>query len=102
VRVRFLRAARFDLVDIHEWIADRNGSERADRIVTDIEARVRLLEDQPLAGPSRTEVAEGLRGLVEQRWLVLYRVLDHEVQVVRVVDQARDLSRVRIVPDVED
>lgn len=42
---------------------------------------------------ARPEIGEGARSLVIERWLVLYRLVDGGVQIVRIVDGARDLDR---------
>jgi toxin ParE1/3/4 len=36
---------------------------------------------------------EGARSLVIERWLALYRIVEEGVQVVRIVDGARDLTK---------
>jgi hypothetical protein len=38
--------------------------------------------------------AEDARALVIERWLVLYRLVEDGVQVVRIIDGARDLTRI--------
>ncbi|MDR3475763.1 MAG: type II toxin-antitoxin system RelE/ParE family toxin [Devosia sp.] len=53
----------------------------------------RLLGDHPQLGSARSEIAEGARVLVIERWLALYRLVEDGVQVVRIVDGARDLTR---------
>ena len=45
-------------------------------------------------GPARPEIAEGARGLVIERWLALYRLVDDGVQVVRIVDSSRDTGKI--------
>jgi hypothetical protein len=37
--------------------------------------------------------------LVVERWLVLYRIGDAGVQVVRIVDGARDLTKLKWTPE---
>jgi toxin ParE1/3/4 len=41
----------------------------------------------------RPDIRPGTRVLVVDRWLVLYRQIEDDVQVVRIVDGARDLAR---------
>jgi len=65
----------------------------ADRWLDRIEARCRQLETFPELGPVRADIAADARMLVIGRWLVLYRLIPDGVQVVRIVDAARDISQ---------
>ena len=48
--------------------------------------------EHPLIGPARPEIAEEARSLLVRRWLVLYQVASPGVQIVRLIDAARDLG----------
>ena len=91
-RVRFTRRARADLLDIWTHVAARDPV-RADDVLDRIEAGCRTLQDHPRFGRARPDIGEGARMLVVGRWLALYRLMEDDVQVVRVVDGARDLVR---------
>jgi toxin ParE1/3/4 len=93
-KVRFARRARQDLLDIWRHVAPRSSEARADEIYDRIEERCRSLKDHPQMGPARPEIAEGARGLVIERWLALYRLVDDGVQVVRIVDSSRDTGKI--------
>jgi toxin ParE1/3/4 len=98
-RVRFAKRAREDLLDIWLHVA-RGGSESvADRIVDRIEARCRQLKDHPRLGPERPEISEGARSLLIERWLALYRLTPDGVQIVRILDGARDLGAIEWEPE---
>jgi toxin ParE1/3/4 len=45
-------------------------------------------------GATRDDIRPGLRMLISREYLVLYRVLDEEIEVVRVVHGRRDLEAV--------
>ena len=92
--VRFSRRAREDLLDIWLYIARQNSEAAADRVFDRIEEACRTLARQPELGPARPEIADEARSLIIQRWLALYRLTAYGVQVVRVIDGARDLKRV--------
>jgi toxin ParE1/3/4 len=47
----------------------------------------------------RPEIAEGARALVIERWLALYRLTEDGVQVVRIIDGARDLAKIEWTPE---
>ena len=90
--VRYTPQAREDLFEL--WLHLAMESERlADRIIDKITADISRLADFPESGPKRPEFAEGARSLIVGRWLALYRLLGEDVEIIRVVDQARDLTR---------
>ncbi|MBI5323187.1 type II toxin-antitoxin system RelE/ParE family toxin [Bradyrhizobium sp.] len=94
-RVRYTHQARTDLIDI--WIHIATDSQAtADRCLERIESRCRDLADFPALGPERPDIAPDARMLVIDRWLALYRIEDDNVRIVRVVDGARDLTRISI------
>ena len=91
-RIRFTRRARVDLLDLWSHVAERDPSQ-ADGIIDRIEAGCGVLQDHPRFGRARPDLGEGARMLVIERWLALYRIMGNDVQIVRVVDGARDLKR---------
>jgi toxin ParE1/3/4 len=90
--VHYTKRAKHDLLDIWLWIA-RDNPVLADAVLDRIEARASKLSQHREIGMARPEIGEGARGLVVERWLVLYRLVDGGVQIVRIVDGARDLRR---------
>ena len=92
--VRYARLARQDLLDIWLWIANDSGVARADDIVARMEGRGAGLADFPEMGVARPDIAPDARSLVVERWLLLYRLGSDGVQIMRVVDGARDLTKV--------
>jgi toxin ParE1/3/4 len=92
--VRYSRRAREDLLDIWLYIARQNSEAAADRVFDRIEEGCRALARHPELGPVRSEIADDARSLVIQRWLALYRLTTRGVEVVRVIDGARDLGRI--------
>ena len=90
-RVRRTARARADLDDI--WLNVALDSPRAaDRLVDRIVARCQALADHPRLGPARPQIAPDARMLVVGDYLLLYRVSDDDVEVVRVVHGARRLE----------
>jgi len=90
-RVFRTRRARLDLIDIWRYVAD-DDPEAADRLLDTLDARCALLAEHPHLGPARDDIRPGLRYLVEGEYLILYRIVDEGVEVVRVVHGRRDLS----------
>ena len=95
--VRFSRRARGDLLKIWAYIAQTNPS-AADRVIDLIESRCALLAAHPHLGPARPEIAADARVLIVQRWLALYKLIDGGVQIVSILDSARDQSKLRWAP----
>lgn len=93
-RVIFTHAARQDLLDIWLFIAENNSEAVADRIYDQIADSCKRLAEYPELGRSRPEIAEDARSLLVERWLVLYQIMGTNVQVVRIIDGARDLKRI--------
>jgi toxin ParE1/3/4 len=71
----------------------------ADRVYDRIHDACRLLKENPHLGRTRPEINPETRSLVIERWLALYRVTNDGVQIVRVVDGARDLTAIEWVPE---
>ena len=90
--VIFTHAARQDLLGIWLYVASNNSEKLADRIYDQIAESFARLENFPELGRPRPEIEKGARSLVVARWLVLYRLLGSKVQIVRVIDGARDLE----------
>jgi toxin ParE1/3/4 len=91
-QVRFSRQARQDLLDIWLWIASHDIG-TADDILDRLEQGAARLARHPKLGPARPDIDASARALVVERWLILYRLIESGVQVVRVVDGARDIRR---------
>jgi toxin ParE1/3/4 len=90
--VHYTNRAKRDLLDIWLWIA-RDSATVADAVLDRIEQRASKLSQHREIGVARPEIGEGARGLVIERWLVLYHLVDGGVQIVR-IDGARDLGRI--------
>jgi len=90
-RLRFALAARRDLDEIWEYIAERGGVGAAERFVTRIQQKCRLLATVPEAGRSRLELAPGLRSFPVGPYVIFYRPARHGIDVARVLRGARDI-----------
>jgi toxin ParE1/3/4 len=74
------------------YIADDSPA-RAESFVAELEAKARNLAAWPASNPARDDISPGLRVAIHGRYLLLYRDLEDEVRIVRVVHGARDLPR---------
>ena len=89
---RFIRTqrARLDLIEIWQYVA-RDDPDAADRLLDEIDAKCALLAEHPHIGPSREDIRPGLRYFVVREYLILYRIMENNVEIVRVVHGTRDL-----------
>ena len=93
-QVRFTSQAREDLLEIWVYVTTHSSETIADRVYDAIERSCRRLSDHPQVGRVRPEIHQQARSLVVERWLVLYRAVEDGVEIVRIIDGARDLTAI--------
>ena len=84
------RQAEIDLLDIWGFISQDNMM-AADKIVRQLDARSHELLKHPEMGIARDDVAKGTRHLVMGSYLILYRIDEEDIEVVRYLHGARNL-----------
>jgi toxin ParE1/3/4 len=89
-RVQRTPRAEQDLEELWFFIA-QDDPVVADRWLDTLDERIRLLADNPLMGPARPDIARELRYHPVGNHLLLYRVIQGGIEIVRVVHGARDL-----------
>jgi toxin ParE1/3/4 len=82
--------AEQDLIEIWSYIALDN-PRAADRLLDTLDAKSLALAQHPLMGMSRDDIAEGVRHFPVGNYLILYRVKDDGVEIVRYVHGRRRL-----------
>ena len=92
-RLVILPAARADLIEIGDFIAQDNPG-RALSFLAEIEAKMQEAFERPESFPARDDVCAGLRSARHGRYLIFFLNADEEVQIVRVLHGARDLPRI--------
>lgn len=92
-RLLWTEAARRDLLSIWAW-KGREVPERGDRALDRIEPSSQRLTRFPRLGPTAPHIAPGARKLSVDEYLVLYRIAEDSIVIVRVVDQRMLLERV--------
>ena len=85
--------AREDLIELWTYIA-MDDPAAADRLLDAIEEKLLMLATSQRLGPSRPDIAPGLRLFPIRRYVILYRELPDGIEVVRVVHGMRRLSDV--------
>ncbi|RFB81871.1 plasmid stabilization protein [Rhizobium leguminosarum bv. trifolii] len=95
-RVLFAEEAERDIEDLYRFIAGRDSTETAERILTEIESACADLEEFP----ARENIPKELTaiGLTEYRerhhkpWRMIYRIIGSDDVVYCVVDGRRDMQ----------
>ncbi len=90
-RVELLQAARDDLKQLYDYIADHSGAHVADRYIDRIEAACAALSLFSNRGAAREDLGAGVRTVgFERRATIVFQVEDHSVAVVRVFYVGQD------------
>jgi toxin ParE1/3/4 len=90
-QVHKLPQAQEDLLDI--WVRIASDSPfHADRYLDLLGDKMRLLADTPGIGRSRAELSPGLRGLPVGNYVIFYRQVSTDIEVVRVLHGSRDIE----------
>jgi toxin ParE1/3/4 len=79
------------LIDIWSFIADDNPN-AADRLLDRLQTALEMLQDNPEAGRSRSELAAAVRSFPVGRYILFYRVTASSLELVRVLSGHRDVQ----------
>ena len=79
-----------DLDEIFDYFVSRN-IEAGERFVEEFEKKCRNLVEFPNMGRSYAQIKPSLRGIPLEGYIILYRVMENGVEIVRVVSGYRDL-----------
>lgn len=93
LRLVILPAARTDLVEIGDFIALDN-PRRAETFLNEVETRMAQISERPASFPTRDELHPGLRSARHGRYLIFFKEVGDQVQIVRVLHGARDLLHI--------
>lgn len=92
-RISFAPEAVQDINAIWDYLAGRS-FDAADRMRDLIDREIQRIAERPGLGHRRVDLAPvALRVWAVKRYLVIYRYNDEELEVVRIVHAARNLSR---------
>jgi toxin ParE1/3/4 len=93
-RVLWSPKAVDDVDRLWEYLDDVAGQAVADNILKDVARMVTTIRDFPLAGRSRNELRPGLRSIAVGPYILFYRIIDGQPEIVRVLDGRRDLENI--------
>ena len=85
--------AEKDLLALWDYIAQDN-PEAATRLLLTIDEKCARLAANPQLGPARPDIAPEMRYFPVGSYLILYRIVTDEVEIVRVLHGARDLEAI--------
>jgi toxin ParE1/3/4 len=89
---RFTPRALLDLEEIVDFLVTENP--KATTTVEAIEERCRALAAMPDSGRSREDLAPGLRSAVVDPYLIFYRSVGDQIQIIRVLHGRRDIGSI--------
>ena len=90
-RCRFTRQAEGDLVEICEFVAQHN-PQAAAAMLELFEAKCQTLTRHPEMGRLRGELAPLLRSVLVGRYVIFYRPVPGEIQIIRILHGSRDIE----------
>jgi toxin ParE1/3/4 len=97
VRVSFSRRSLLDLDQIRRFIDKESGNpEIADQVLRKIAARIDILKRFPEAGCRRSDLKPDVRSLVAGTHIVLYRVEESRIRILRVIRGSREIPKLDI------
>jgi toxin ParE1/3/4 len=91
-KFRLTQPAIQDIEQIADYIASRSGLDRADRFLSNLDAKFAKIAQFPNIGRQRDEILPLLRSLSIDNYLILYMPIGQDVEIFRVVSGYRDLS----------
>ena len=91
-RAYFSPLSRRDLHEIFDYIAPKNPSAAA-ALIQQLKARCKQIAKSPRIGAPREDLAAGLRCFPVGSYVVFYRPVEADVEIVRIVHGARDQGR---------
>jgi toxin ParE1/3/4 len=92
MKIRISGKARIELMQIYSYLAERN-ADVAETFLQDINSKLRQLSNFPFMGRERPELAPHLRSVLVRTYLILYRVIDEQIVITRVVDGRMDVDK---------
>lgn len=90
MKFRISDEAQRDVAGIGQHIAQDN-PERAVSFIDELTAKFRLVAERPLSFPTREDWHPELRSALHRPYIILFRVADAYVDIVRVFHGARDI-----------
>ena len=88
--------AEDDLIGFWRLVG-RDSEAAADRLLDRIEARWQQLVTYPYSGAPRDDIAPGIRHLIVGEYLILYRVGEDAIEILRVLHGRRNIGADEVI-----
>ena len=85
--------AKSDIKKIWRYSHDKWGKRQADKYTTEIGHSIQKLMNKPEQGKNINTIREGYRQLAVQQHLVIYRLTEEEIDIVRVLSKRMNIER---------
>ena len=86
--------ARNDLKEIFNYVADDSSESRATKLLKQLERTMQQLADSPGMGTERSYLAPGILGFPKSNYIIFYRKVEDDIQIVRVLHGRRDIENI--------
>jgi toxin ParE1/3/4 len=93
-RVAWAPKSKNDLREVWRYYERVASAEIADKLLREIDQAGERLADEALMWRARDEILPGLRSVLVHPYTLFYRINDGLVEIVRVLHERRDLSRI--------
>lgn len=87
------KEAQLDLEDIFDYSDEVFGLNIAVKYLNDLEAIFFNLCEYPNIGKNRSDIQVGVYSFVHREHLILYKISETKIDILRVLHQSRDLPR---------
>ena len=85
--------AEEDLTDIWVYTAKVWSLAQADTYLDEIASAIQTLTEHPQIGHNRDDLKKGYRALTVNQHIVFYKVLEDEIQIIRVLHKCVDVPQ---------
>jgi toxin ParE1/3/4 len=82
-----------DLEEIIDYLASYN-LDTGERLLSEFAKKCRYLSQFPMLGRSYREIRPYLRGILMEKYIIFYRIIDPGIEIMRIVKGDRDLESV--------
>lgn len=86
--------AQRELLNLWRYIDQNSGEARANSVLRRINRKIEALAQHPGIGRSRDELAEGLRSLPANPYLIFYFPIEDGIEVVHVIHGRQDIEAI--------
>ena len=93
-QILFTPLATEDLKQIWEFLAERAGSETANKFLVNIRQKCLILAEFPDSGKTRHDFIVNLRSFPFNNYIIFYLPVEDGIEVLRIIHGSRDISQV--------